>query len=206
MASPPLPYSEEFGSLSRHCWPAMLFVGVSARNRATEDNNMTMLHAMTTSIVVALLASGAAAAYEPIVSMAGEHMRINPPGSAIDVLATREQTDGQFGAVLLLNKAGEGPGPAITHSLGSETWYVVEGTYEFHVGDRVFEGGPGTFVSVDAGQQHGHVAKTVGKLLVLFQPGGYEHFFIEWNETQVPKGPEAGALEEQYGVTRPPRP
>jgi quercetin dioxygenase-like cupin family protein len=121
------------------------------------------------------------------------------------VLATREQTDGQFGIVMLLNKAGEGPGPAITHSLEAESWYVVEGNYEFHIGDRVFEGGPGTFVSVDAGQPHGHIAKTDGKLLVLFQPGGYENFFMEWNETQVPKGPEAGKLEEKYGVTRPPR-
>lgn len=164
---------------------------------------MSFPHTIPASFALALLACSAASAFEPIVSMPGEHMRIDPPGSAIEVLATREQTDGQFGMVMLLNKAGEGPGPAITHSREAETWYVVEGNYEFHIGDRVFEGGPGTFVSVDAGQQHGHIAKTDGKLLVLFQPGGYEHFFMEWNETQVPKGPEAGKLEEKYGVTRP---
>ncbi len=164
---------------------------------------MTAGHLLTASLALALLATGAATAFEPIISMPGEHLNIDPPGANIDVLATREQTDGQFGIIVINSKAGDGPGPAIVQSRGSETWYVVEGSYEFHVGDRVFQGGPGTMLAVDAGQKHGHIAKTAGKLLVIYQPGGYEHFFIEWHETQVPKGPEAGKLEEKYGVTRP---
>ncbi len=152
--------------------------------------------------VLAVL-EGPAGAFEPIISLPGEHTVINPPGGEIAVLATREQTDGQFGIVAITLTPGTGPGPSITHHRGSETWYLVDGEVEFHVGDEVFDGGPGTFVSVDAGQSHGFIAKTDGKLLVIFQPGGYEHFFMEWNETQVPPGPESGKLEEQYGVTRP---
>ncbi len=144
-----------------------------------------------------------ALAYEPIIAMPGEQLIISPPGGQMAVLATREQTDGQFGVVAIDLTPGTGPGPAITHSLSAETWYLVDGEVEFHVGDKVFTGGPGTFVSVDAGQSHGFIAKSDGKLLILFQPGGYEHFFMEWNETQVPKGPEAGKLENKYGVTRP---
>jgi quercetin dioxygenase-like cupin family protein len=142
-----------------------------------------------------------ALAYKPIISMPGEHKMINPPGGKIEMLATREQTDGQFGIMVL--DGGRGPGPAIVHHRGSETWYVIEGEYEFHVGDKVFEGGPGTFVSVDAGQPHGFIAKPNGRLLVIFQPGGYEQFFVEWDKTQVPPGPESAKLEVTYGVTRP---
>jgi mannose-6-phosphate isomerase-like protein (cupin superfamily) len=154
-------------------------------------------------IAISIALAAPALAYDPIISMPGEHLAISPPGGSIDVLATREQTDGQLGIIVINAKQGEGPGPAITHHRGSETWYAVDGTYEFHVGDKIFEGGPGTFVSVDAGQQHGFIAKSDGKLLVIFQPAGYEQFFMEWNETQVPKGPQAGALEQKYGVTRP---
>lgn len=64
-------------------------------------------------------------------------------------------------------------------------------------------GGPGTFVAVDKGQAHGFIGKTPGKLLVLFMPGGYEHFFMDWEAQGLVPGPELGALENSYGVTRP---
>ncbi len=142
-------------------------------------------------------------AFEPIMTLHGERPIIHPPGADIEVLASRDQTDGQFGIVIINAKPGDGPGPAITNHRGSETWYVLEGQFEFHVADYRFTGDRGAFVSVDAGQQHGFIAKKAGKLLVLFQPGGYEQFFVEWNKTQVPKGAEAAMLERQYGVTRP---
>ncbi|MGV3492009.1 MAG: cupin domain-containing protein [Devosia sp.] len=163
-----------------------------------------MHHSSLAALAAALaLLSAPAFAYEPIIAMPGEQLVINPPGGTMAVLATKEQTDGQLGVVAIELVPGTGPGPSITHQFSAETWYLIEGEVEFHVGDKSFVGGPGTFVSVDSGQPHGFVAKSNGKLLVIFQPGGYEHFFMEWNETQVPKGPEAGKLENKYGVTRP---
>lgn len=144
-----------------------------------------------------------AQAFEPIVSPGGSHRVIHPGGGTAEILATREQTGGQFSAVMLEGPAGDGPGPAIMHSNETELWYVLEGEYEFHVGDRTLVGGPGTFVAVDAGQSHGFISKTAGKLLVVFAPGGYEHFFIDWDAKKITPGPDLGALEEQYGVTRP---
>lgn len=154
----------------------------------------------------ALLAAGVASAqaYEPIISLPGEHMTIFPGGGKHEILATGEQTDGKFSVLILTNAAGEGPGPSITHTLGSETWLVLEGTYELHVGDTVLEGGPGTFISVDVGQAHGFIAKTNGRLLVTFSAAGYEHFFMEWADTPgLMPGPDLGVLENKYGVTRP---
>lgn len=157
---------------------------------------------LSATALAAVLAT-AAIAYEPIISAPGEGMKIKPPGGSIEVLATRESTDGQLGIIALDLTPGNGPGPAIVHHWQSETWYLVEGEVEFHVGDKSWVGGPGTFVSVDAGTPHGFISKTDGKLLVIFQPGGYEQFFIEWDKTQVPPGPESGMLENKYGVTRP---
>ncbi len=96
-----------------------------------------------------------------------------------------------------------GPGSAIVHSKEAEIWYVLEGKYEFYVGGETFEGGPGTFVAVDAGHPHGFTNLEDGKLLVFFTPGGYEGFFVDWETQGLARGPALGALEQSYGVTRP---
>ena len=150
------------------------------------------------------LSASTAYSYEPIVSMAGEHRIVTPMDQPIEILASADQTDGKMGFLIIEGKPGQGPGPAITMTKTSQTLYVLEGTYEFHVGSKVFEGGPGTFLSVDAGQSHGFINKTAGKMLVVFSPGGYEQFFVDWDARDglVP-GPELGGLENKYGVTRP---
>lgn len=143
-------------------------------------------------------------AFEPIISIGGEHPVIHPDGTTDEILATQEQTDGLLGIITIASdKEGFGPGPAIVHGSRAEFWYVLEGTYEFHIGDKTVEGGPGTFIGVDAGQPHGFVAKSPGKLLVTYLPGGYEHFFMEWDRQGLKRGPELGPLEESFGATRP---
>lgn len=145
-----------------------------------------------------------AGAFEPIVSMPGADREIYPNGVTADVLATKEQTDGQFGAIVLRsNGPKDGPGPAIVNSKNAEAWYVLDGVYEFHIGDKVFEGGQGTFVVADKGQAHGFISKTAGSILTIYAPAGYEHFFIDWDKQKLTPGPDLGKLEQSYGVTRP---
>ncbi|MGB3335849.1 MAG: cupin domain-containing protein [Devosia sp.] len=164
---------------------------------------MTGTRVLTLLLLALLSNSVPAFAYEPIITMAGEEQVVTPAAQTIHVLASAAQTDGELGLIIIDGKAGEGPGPSITHSKESETWYVLEGSYEFHVGDQVIDGGPGTFISVDAGQPHGFINKTDGKLMIVFTPGGYEDFFVQWDAKDLPRGPELGALEQTYGVTRP---
>lgn len=152
------------------------------------------------------LTATAAVAYEPVIAKPGEYVTVKPAQQSIHVLASAGQTDGELGIIIIEGKTGEGPGPVITHAKEAESWYVLEGTFDFHIGDETFEAGPGTFVSVDAGQVHGFNNKTDGKLLVIFNPGGYEQFFADWAEQGLERGPALGALENTYGVTRPPRP
>ena len=140
-------------------------------------------------------------AFDPIISTPGEHRVVRPDGASNEVLATHAQTGGQLGVMTL--SGAPGPGSVIVHTKEAEIWYVLEGEYEFYVGDQTFEGGPGTFVAVDAGQPHGFTNKNDGKLLVIFTPGGYEGFFVDWEEQGLARGPALGELERSYGVTRP---
>jgi mannose-6-phosphate isomerase-like protein (cupin superfamily) len=164
---------------------------------------MIIRYAVAAALLAGLVTSPGLA-FEPIVSLPGEHLTIHPNGNPDEILATREQTGGQLSVLILTDgAAGGGPGPAIVHAREAEFWYVLEGTYEFHIGDRVVEGVPGTFVAVDAGQPHGFITKTPGKLLTIFSPGGYEHFFMDWDALDLAPGPDLGKLEQSYGVTRP---
>ncbi|MEO8684493.1 MAG: cupin domain-containing protein [Devosia sp.] len=142
-------------------------------------------------------------AFEPIISLGGQHRIIHPAGATDEIIATQEQTDGLLGILTLGGKIGEGPGPAIVHAARAEFWYVLQGTYEFHLDDKVFDGGPGTLLGVDAGQPHGYINKTDGKLLVIYLPGGYEHFFVDWETKGLVPGPDLEMLENTFGVSRP---
>jgi mannose-6-phosphate isomerase-like protein (cupin superfamily) len=140
-------------------------------------------------------------AFEPFYSIGGQHQVIHPSGANDEILAMQEQTDGQLGIVTL---DGDGPGANIVHASRAEYWYVLEGTYEFTLGDKKFEGGPGTFVATPAKTPHNiHLKSGPGRFLVIFSPGGYEHFFMDWEKQKLSPGPELGALENQHGLTRP---
>ncbi len=150
-----------------------------------------------------LAAAGPALAFDPIVVVGGQAPVIHPGGGTQEVLATRSQTGGQFGAIVDVQKAGADTGGAMIHAKETEIWFVVEGSYEIQAGGKTFEAGPGTFVAVDAGQPHSFVAKSDGKLLMMWTPGGFEEFFLDWDKQGIPFGPDIATQAASYGVTWP---
>ena len=150
-----------------------------------------------------LVAAAPAWAFEPIVVIGGQVPALQMGGGAQEVLATKAQTDGMFGVLTTADTAaGNGPGMVMQNNY-TELWYVLEGTYEFKAGGKTFEGGPGTFVAIDKGQPHSFETKSAGKLLMIYMPGGFEQFFMDWDKQGLTTGAEIGALEASYGVTRP---
>ena len=156
-----------------------------------------------------LLAMSPAAAFDPIIVM-GRTQEIQPAGGTVnaaegtqDLLATGQQTDGQISILIGNDAAGTNTGGVMMHAKEAEMWYVLDGTYEFTVGDRVFEGGPGTFVAVDVGVPRSFEAKTSGRLMLIYTPGGFEQLFTDWDERSLEPGPELDALQAAYGITRP---
>jgi quercetin dioxygenase-like cupin family protein len=57
--------------------------------------------------------------------------------------------------------------------------YVLDGEYDFRVGDAEFSGGPGTTVVVPAGAYHTFVTATGGRMLFVSSPAGNEELFLE---------------------------
>ena len=165
---------------------------------------MTLRSLLSCGLIPLLATASPALAFDPIITIGGKAMVIHPGGGTFEVLATKEQSGGEFGVITTSDtEPGNGPGRIIQGN-NVEMWYVLEGTYDFTLGDKTFEGGPGTFVAVDAGQPHEFKGKkTPGKLLMLYTPGGFEHFFMDWEKQGIAFGPDLGKLEASYGVTRP---
>ena len=69
--------------------------------------------------------------------------------------------------------------PPHAHRDWAKVLYVLDGEYEFRVGDAEFSGGPGTTVVVPRGSYHTFVTATGGKILFVSGPGGNEQMFLE---------------------------
>jgi mannose-6-phosphate isomerase-like protein (cupin superfamily) len=57
--------------------------------------------------------------------------------------------------------------------------YVLDGVYDFRVGDAEFSGGAGTTVVVPRGSYHTFVTATGGRVLFVSAPAGNEGLFLE---------------------------
>jgi quercetin dioxygenase-like cupin family protein len=82
--------------------------------------------------------------------------------------------------------------PLHIHHDASESFFLLEGTCRFHVGDEVIVAGPGSFLSVPRGATHGLVP--VGgpaRALVMFAPAAMEGF---WEE--IAEAAAAGTLDD----------
>ncbi len=132
-----------------------------------------------------LMAIGSPAlAFEPIISIDGKAVAIHPGGGTMEMLATKEQTGGEFGALTTADPADSGPG-RIIQSNNVEIWYVLEGTYEFTLGDKTYEGGPETFVDVDAGQPHEFKNQNTGQAVDDVYAGRFRTFLHGLGEARL---------------------
>jgi len=150
-----------------------------------------------------------------------------PPGEGarslwvMAVLATYKipshKTGGAYALFEVATQPGAGPPPHIHHR-EDESFYVIEGDYEFLIGRETLRVGAGTLLYVPKGTLHAHqgVGEGVGRMLVTQTPGGlYECFF---EEVGKPVDGDGGpvvvedqsemasivAIAAQYGIEIPP--
>ncbi|MEU0188055.1 cupin domain-containing protein [Streptomyces sp. NBC_00510] len=68
--------------------------------------------------------------------------------------------------------------------------YVLEGQYDFRVGEATFSGGPGTVIVVPKGSQHTFTTATGGRALFVSSPAGNEEMFVEMGKLGSRPTPE----------------
>lgn len=132
--------------------------------------------------------------------------------------AVGEETNGAFALSELTAQPPFGPPPHVHHR-ENESYYVLEGEFEFLDNDRMFTAGPGSFVYMPKGRLHMHRAAgdTPARALVLVTPAGIEKFIEEagepaTNTSSPPAPPELPQIErivaiaQKYGIEVPPSP
>lgn len=117
---------------------------------------------------------------QPIVLRPGEGRRIPGPEGLV-VKASGQETGGSVGFLEATSEPGFGP-PRHIHHTCEEIFYVLDGEFEFLVGERRFRGSPGAFVLVPRGTVHAPrvVGPSPGRVLIAFVPGGQERAFEEF--------------------------
>ena len=126
-------------------------------------------------------------------------------------------TGGAYALFEVLTPPGAGPPPHLQHR-GDESFWVLEGHYEFFVDRRASKAEVGSLIYVQKGILHAHrnVGGSVGRMLAIHTPGGlFEGFFEEADAAADGKAktfafederaaPGTRAIAANFGIEIPP--
>ena len=123
------------------------------------------------------------------------------PGDRYTFLVTGEESSGQYFAMLAVVPPNGGP-PPHTHALEDETFYVLEGTPTFRLGDERIVAGPGDFVNIPRGTLHCffNFSDAPVTMILTFTPAGIERFFEETLERAYDLTQECPANNDEVGA------
>jgi quercetin dioxygenase-like cupin family protein len=119
-------------------------------------------------------------------------------GTLTTLRATGATTNGAFGLVDSLMPPGM-ESPYHVHGKEDEAFYVIEGEVALVVDGTWMVAGPGTYALGPRGIPHGFkvVSDTPARMLLLWTPGGFEHFVNELRQPEPAPGMEAEPLDMQ---------
>jgi mannose-6-phosphate isomerase-like protein (cupin superfamily) len=106
--------------------------------------------------------------------------KLNVLGIPMVIRIHGRDTGGIVSTVESHDVLGGGPPPHIHHR-EDETFQILEGEYEWTVGDSKFIAQKGTTIFAPRGIPHTYryLGKTPGRLMCVITPAGFEHFFEE---------------------------
>ncbi len=116
----------------------------------------------------------------PIQVPNGGGKQVNVLGIPIFIRLHGRDTGGVLSVVESIDLPGGGPPPHIHHR-EDETFQILEGDFEFSVGDKKIMAKPGATIFAPRGIPHTYryLGQTPGKLMCIITPAGFEEFFEE---------------------------
>jgi quercetin dioxygenase-like cupin family protein len=126
-------------------------------------------------------------------------------GDQVDMLVTQEMTGGSSATLVETSPPGGGP-PPHQHRNEDETFFVIEGDYEFLVDGEWVKASAGDSFYRARGTIHTfrNCGTTSGRILIFVQPGAFQSYLEEISPLSVPS--DLGRLIEisnRYGITFP---
>lgn len=141
---------------------------------------------------------------EPIVCPSDSPVTLNVLGIPMIIRIHGRDTGGIVSSVESHDVPGGGPPPHI-HRREDETFQVLEGEYEWSVGEKTFVAAKGTTIFAPRGIPHTYrfLGPGTGRLMCVITPSGFEGFFEEISaltaeeQQDIPRVLEIGG---KYGV------
>lgn len=130
--------------------------------------------------------------------------RLNVLGIPLTIRIHGRDTGGAVSVVESHDQPGGGPPPHIHHR-EDETFQILEGEYEFMVGDKKFVAQKGATIFAPRGIPHTFrcISKTPGHLSCAITPPGFEGFFEEidaLSPQQQQNIPRVVEIAKKYGL------
>ena len=126
-------------------------------------------------------------------------------GEPIEILIPGEATNGLSTTLTQTSPPGGGPPPHI-HTNEDETFYVLDGDYEYLSDEQWLPLPHGQAVHARRGSVHTfrNVGDKEGKMLVFITPGGFERYLEEISVFSMPGDMDKVlAVSERYGIVFP---
>jgi quercetin dioxygenase-like cupin family protein len=124
-------------------------------------------------------------------------------GEPVEILVTGQMTGGQSSTFTQTSPPGGGP-PPHSHRYEHETFFVLEGEYEFLENGEWHKISPGETVHAEPGSLHTfrNAGASIGKILIFTTPGGFEKYLEEISVLSIPQDmQQLLAVSERYGIT-----
>lgn len=126
-------------------------------------------------------------------------------GEAVEILISGDMTSGASATLTQVSPPGGGV-PPHSHQNEDETFFVVEGEYEFLSDGNWVKLNEGESLHARRGSVHGfrNVGASSGKLLIFVSPSGLETYLEEISTVTMPNDIERLiAVSTRYGIAFP---
>ena len=138
-------------------------------------------------------------------------------GTLVNVLVSGSQTEGRYAQLEMTLQPGAEP-PMHTHTREDETFYLLEGSIEFTIGQHVFRASPGDYVLMPKNIPHSFKVLTpMARTVLTIAPAGFDQYFCDPRLAQpaesmtlppIPQGPPPAAviaamvqmLDQEFGI------